>query len=613
MPLVPPLTVAVPLAMAAVLSIIGSHLPRHALNLLACGAAAATAGLEFVELLASWPHDLDHWFGNWVPLHHFAVGIVFTVDPIDGSLACVVGVLMVAALVFSWGALRDVSHIYHVLMLTFLAGMSGFAVSGDLFNIFVFFELMGVSGYALCSFRHTSTTVLQGALNFAIVNSVGAFFILMGIALIYGETGALNLAQIATYLQGHRPGGLVVVSFILIMVGLLTKAGAVPFHFWLSDAYAVAAAPVGALYAGIMSDLGYHAIAKIYSDAYAAALGPTASGAVRNMLVVVGVVTVLVGAVMCYLQADIKRQMAFLVISHGGIFLCGIGLLSAAGLAGSTMYVAADGMLKGAVFLAVGYVVVVLGASDELLLRGRGRSRRHAVAGLVIVAGGLGFAALPGFGTWLSASLIQSAADAQGYAWLPPLLALGTAVTAATILRAACRVFLGWGPDRDPVLTSSQPDEPEEGEPEEEEQERLNAWILVPAGGLLAAGYGLAFAPGLAGYALHAAGNFLNLGSYIKEVLHGAHPVAPARLPSFEPGAAEWVYGAATTAGALGLAVVGVFWQGLPEMLRRLVLRLALPPAGWLKRLHGGRVGDMVTWLTVGAVVLCAAGAASLH
>lgn len=611
MHIIPPLTVAIPLGAAAILAGTGSHIPRWLLNAVAVTTAAVTASLQFVQLFQSWTHDLDNWLGGWLPQHHFAVGILLGVDPIDGALACVVGVLTLASLLFSWRALPGVSHLFHVLMLVFLAGMSGFAISADLFDIFVFFELMSVTGYALCGFRHTSSTVVQGALNFAIVNSMGAFFILMGIALVYGRTGALNLAQIASSLQAQRPDGLIVVSFVLILVGFLTKAGAVPFHFWLSDAYAVAAAPVDALYAGIMSDLAYHAIARIYAQGFAGSLS-AAAGAVRNLLIGVGVITVLVGAVMSFMEADIKRQLAFVVVSHGGIFLCGIGLLSAAGLAGATMYVAADGMVKAAVFLAVGYLVVTLGASDELLLRGRGRARRHLAAGVVIAAGSIGLAAFPGTGTWLSASLIQQSARAIGYGWLPPILAAGTAIAASSVLRSCGRVFLGWGPGSDPLLTSNQPDEPEEGEPQEEEEHRLPGWILLPSALLLTAGYGLSFAPHIASYAIHASRNFLDLHGYIAEVLHGVYPPVPSHLAPFTPAASSWAYGIATTAGAVALAVAGLFWQRLPGA-GRAAKQFVLPPAGLLKAAHSGRVGDMATWLTVGAVALCATGAVTLR
>lgn len=603
---IPALTVALPLLGAALLAAAGSHLGRQVVNATAMTTVGATTVLQFLQLMRSWPHDLDVWFGGWTPQHHFAVGILFSVDPIDASLACVVGVLMVGAMWFSWWGMRDVSHLYYALMLSFLGGMSGFCVSGDIFNIFVFFELMSVTGYALCAFRNTSRTVVQGALNFAIVNSIGAFCILMGIAIIYGRTGALNLAEIALKLQGQRPDGLIIVSFVLILVGFLVKAGAVPFHFWLSDAYAVAAAPVGAIYAGIMSDLGYHAIATIYDHSYAAVLGGGFSSDVRAMLVGIGVVTVLLGAAMCYLQADTKRQLAFLVVSHGGIFLCGIGLLTAAGLAGSTMYVAADGMLKGALFLILGYCVSCLGASDELWLRGRGRHRRHAWAGALYLACGVGMAAFPGLGTWDSARLIVDAADSAGYAWLPPVLAVGTAVSAGAVLRAGARIFLGWGPAKDPMLTSSQPDEPHEGEADEA---KMTPRVLWPAGALALVGLGLSCAPGLIGRAVQSASTFLDLHGYVAEVLSGHHPGAPARLPVVSAGTVAWAYGAATTLGALAVAGFGLYWRRLPDRVSRAVLQPFRRPVDGLKALHSGRVGDFAAWLTVGTVALCAAGA----
>src|SRR5207247_2029244 len=143
----------------------------------------------------------------------------------------------------------------------------------DLFNIFVFFELMGAAAFALTAYRADRPGPLQGALNFAVTNSLAAFLILGGIGLLYGRTGALNLAQVGEALARRRSDGLVVVAFLLLVVGFLIKAGAVPFHFWLSDAYAVAPIPVCVLLSGAMSDLGIHAIARLYWDVFSGPLG----------------------------------------------------------------------------------------------------------------------------------------------------------------------------------------------------------------------------------------------------------------------------------------------------------------------------------------------------
>lgn len=609
MPLIPPLTVAVPLLGAAVLAATGSHLPRRWVRTAALATAAATTCLQLAQLLQSWPHPLVHWFGNWTPQHGSAVGIVFAVDPLNSALAATVGALMVAALAFSWSHVYDdAGHLFFVLMLAFLAGMSGFTVSADLFDIFVFFELMSVSGYALCSYRNGSSPVIQGSLNFAVLNSIGAFCILMGITLIYGRTGVLNLAQIGTKLAGHRPDGLVEVSFVLILVGFLIKAGAVPFHFWLSDAYAVAAAPVGALYAGIMSDLGYHAIATIYAHSYAAVLGGSVLPDVRGLFIGVGVVTAVGGAVMCFVEADTKRQLAFLVISQGGVFFCGIGLLNAAGVAGSTLYVISSGLIKGALFLTLGYVVATLGGSDELLLAGRGRHRRDLRTALLFAACGLALAAVPATGTWLSASLIMRAAGQAGYGWLPPVLAAATAVGAGTVLRAAARIFLGLGPRKDPLLTSRQSDEPDEGEPGGSDR---YPWLLVPPAVLLVAGVGLGFVPDIAGYAVQAAHAFLDRTGYAAEILHGTTPAAPATVASPPTPALAWVYGGATLVGSLIVAAGGLYWRRLPAAARAAGWRLGGPALRGMKALHSGEVGDYALWFSLGAVVLLAVAAST--
>lgn len=137
------------------------------------------------------------------------------------------------------------------LLLIFLAAMSGFCFTGDLFNLFVFFELMSTAAFALCGLKTGEPAPLQGSFNFALTNTVGAFITLTGIGLLYGATGALNMAQMGRLL-GSRHDSLVIVACLFVISGFLIKAAIVPFHFWLPDAHAVAPTPVCALFSGIM-------------------------------------------------------------------------------------------------------------------------------------------------------------------------------------------------------------------------------------------------------------------------------------------------------------------------------------------------------------------------
>jgi len=210
-------------------------------------------------------------------------------------------------------------------MLIFLAGMTGFCLTGDIFDLFVWFEVMGVAAYALTAYRPEERGSLQGALNFAITNSVGAYLSLSGIGLIYGRTGALNMAQIGVYIGRHQHDGLVAVAFLLIISGLLIKSAIVPLHFWLADAHAVAPTPVCVLFSGVMVELGLYGIARVYWSMFGQALGHRA--AISHLFLTLGVLTAVVGALFCFRERHIKRLLAFSTISHAGMFLAGIALL----------------------------------------------------------------------------------------------------------------------------------------------------------------------------------------------------------------------------------------------------------------------------------------------
>jgi len=595
-----PLVVALPLLGAAVLGAAGHFLPSRVDDLVAAAIAAAVTVLCVVLIFHSAHGTITYWFGGWHPRNGIAIGISFSVEPLGAGIAALIGALMTAALVQSIDYFEEeVPPHFFVLMLVFLASMIGFALSSDLFNMFVFFELMSTAAFGLTGYRIEHRSVLQGAINFAVVNGIGAFLLLAGIALLYGRTGALNLAQIGQVLSRHGADGLVIVAFGLIVVGLLTKAGAVPFHFWLSDAYAVAPAPVCVLFAGVMSDLGLHAVGRVYWVAFSGVLGNGHADAVRGVLIGVGLLTALVGALMAFVQAGLKRMLAFIVISHVGIFLTAIGLLTARGLAGATVYVVADGLVKGALFCAVGHLARRVGHTDELIAHGRGRSL--PLTGTVVALGALGLAILPPFGTFVAYSLVERGAGGLGYHWLPPLLVIATAVTGASVLRAAARIFLGLGPAEDDLLVAApRGEEADEGM---RAAPRRGFLLWGPAVALLVAGLGLGFAPGIAAHAVQHAERFVDRPAVARETLHGAPP-APLPHVHEQIGAAGYAYGAGSAILAVALAWIGLYRRRIPEAFRRAASATAGPAVQRLKLLHDGVVGEYVTWLTAGAAAI---------
>ena len=182
--------------------------------------------------------------------------------------------LGVAALVMCVEVIQVEDHLFDAIALVFIAAMVGFCLSGDLFDLFVFFELMSVCAYVLVGYEIRTRAPLEGSLTFAITNSIGSILLLSGIALLYGRTGALNLAQMGRALADGPADGLVVVSYALVAGGLLVKAAAVPFHFWTADAYAVAPTPVGLLLGGAFSELGLFGLARVHWTVFHDVLAP---------------------------------------------------------------------------------------------------------------------------------------------------------------------------------------------------------------------------------------------------------------------------------------------------------------------------------------------------
>lgn len=382
------LAVVVPFIVAAVLIATGSFLPRLLQDGLAiiCAAAVATMCVLFAFHASAQP--FAYWLGGWTPRHGIAIGISLSVDPLGAGMAAFAAVMVLAALIYSVRYFDAVEGLFHGLMLLFLAAMAGFCLTGDLFNLIVFFELMSAVAYALTAYRIEERGPIQGAINFAITNSIAGYAMLIGLAMLYARTGALNMAQIGAALDGHRADALVVVAMSLLFVGFLTKAAMVPLHFW----HAVAPTPVCVLFSGVMVELGVYAVARLYWVVFAGPLGPHAD-ALRAILVAGSAVSALLGAWMCFVQRHLKRLLAFSTISHVGLFVCGFALLGAKAVAGAAVWIVAHGFTKGALFMCMGILLHRFSTVDEFDLHGKGRELPFV--GALVVAGALLLAALP--------------------------------------------------------------------------------------------------------------------------------------------------------------------------------------------------------------------------
>jgi multicomponent Na+:H+ antiporter subunit D len=572
-----PLLVAVPLLGAAVLIGTGRRLPRAAAELTGLVVSGATGTLAVVLLLNSSPPMVE-WVGAWVPVGGESVGIEVIGDGPSLGMAALVSLVSLAALAYSWRYFDEPpsghAGSFPALMLIFQGAMCGFAVAGDLFNAFVFFELMSVVAYALTGYRIDEAKAVQGALTFGVLNSLGAYAMLMGIGLLYARTGELAMVKIGRGLDsaaGHGgPDPLVLASFVLVLTGLLVKAATVPLHFWLPDAHAVAPTPVCMLLSGVMVELGVYGVWRVYGTVFAGPGGIPAADLTRA-LVALGVLTAVIGSVMCWYQRHIKRLLAYSTISHTGLFLIAIGVLTPEGDDGAALYILGHAGVKAALFACAGVLLDRFGSVDEHALHGRARDLR--APGVMFAVGGLALAGLPPFGTGLGKAVSEEAVGGP----LSVVYVAASAITAGAVLRVTARVFRGLGPrpeDAD-YETSGSDEEPETSGLLSRIPDTMRTVPAVLLAGALAVG-------AVPGFGDLVARSVNEAGS------GGAHASA-AWTPH---GVLLDVVSAVLAVALAALAVTRPRWVAAPDW------------ASPLRRLQSGHVGDYVAWLLVGATLL---------
>jgi multicomponent Na+:H+ antiporter subunit D len=434
------LPVLLPLATAITTILVGRS-PRGRLLVSLVG-GAATAVSAAVLLGAVWRGGTAvHAMGDWPP----PFGIVLVADHLSSGLVLLSSGIAAIALCYSLGYLKAVESegfAYHPLFHLLLMGIHGAFLTGDVFNLFVFFEILLISSYALVAFSGEAEP-LEATLKYAVISLIGSAGFLVAVGGLYGIMGTLNMADLSVKVARLPDPGPLPLLFLLFIAVFGVKASMFPFYFWLPDAHSSAPTPISAMLSGVLIKVGAYSILRVSSVVF----GPLRQE-VQVWVLVLAAVTMVVGACGALAQSDLKRLLAYSSVGQMGYILMGIGIGTPLAITGTLLFLVNHALAKAMLFLLAGVVIEATGT--RAVDRMGGLARRMPWTAGAFLVGAMAIAGVPPLFGFLAKFLLLKAALDAGY---PLLAALGAVLAIATLwylFDAWQRIFWGEGTDRTP-------------------------------------------------------------------------------------------------------------------------------------------------------------------
>lgn len=474
---------------------------------------SSLSGVVVLAIMFMWATDqsgpLALWIGNWpIPL-----GIALVVDRLSALMLLVAGIVALSVLIFSTGQDKgEVKRetpvsIFHPTFLLLVAGISNAFLAGDLFNLFVGFEIFLFASYVLLTLGGTKARIRAGT-TYVVVNLLSSSLFLTSLAAIYAATGTVNFAHLAIRLaELPEPEQLLLQFMLLVTFGI--KAAVFPMFGWLPDSYPTAPAPVTAVFAGLLTKVGIYAIIRTQTLLFP-------DSPLSTVLMVAALLTMLIGILGALAQVEIKRMLSFTLVSHLGYMTFGISLASHAGLAATIYYTAHHITIQAALFLVTGLIERHAGTSS---LDGMGGLLKTApVLALLFFVPAMNLGGIPPLSGFLGKiGLLQAGAEYGGpLVWV---VMIGGVITSLLTLMAMAKVwsrgFWGTPPEKEVVE-----DDDEYGDDAGDDDWRKMPPLMVTATSVLIL-FSLAltvFAGPLYSYAERAAGA-LRAQEYVQVVL----------------------------------------------------------------------------------------------
>ncbi|MGB5303102.1 MAG: proton-conducting transporter membrane subunit, partial [Gemmatimonadota bacterium] len=389
-------------------------------------------------LVSVWRHGtLVLEVGSWPA----TFGITLAVDPLSAAMVAVTAVVAVPVMLYAetWLPTRLARGGFRPLAFLMLAGVSLAFVTGDLFNLYVAFEVLLVSSFGLMALGGKPEQV-RGTTSYVFINLVASAFFLGGVAALYGLTGTLNLADMSVRLAGHGSPSLVLGAAMLLLVAFGIKAAVFPLFFWLPASYHTPPVPVAALFAGLLTKVGVYALIRVFSLLLAADLA-----LIQPLLLGTAALTMIAGVLGAAAQSDIRRILSWHIISQIGYMVMGLALATPLALVGAVFYVVHHIVVKTNLFL-VGGLISRSGGDFELDRLG-GLYRSRPGLALLFLVPALSLAGLPPLsGFWAKLILLRAGLEAGQY-WIVAVAAVVGLLTLYSMTKIWAGAFWSPAPD----------------------------------------------------------------------------------------------------------------------------------------------------------------------
>ncbi len=414
----PILLIVAPLVSAPLCVLLRQKTLVWAFAFVVCLASLGMASLLLVRVLQDGviSYALGGWIAPW--------GIEYRVDVVNAFVLLLVAIIAAALVVFALPSAADEiaaeqHYLFYAAYLLCFAGLMGIAITGDAFNVFVFLEISSLSSYALIALGRDRRALIA-SYQYLIMGTLGATFIVIGIGLMYMMTGTLNMADLSERLPAMFETRTAMVAFAFLSVGLAIKAAMFPLHAWLPNAYCYAPSVVTAFLAATATKVSIYAFLRFTFTVWGAEFVFERLN-FDALLIPLSLVGIYAASLSAIYQTDVKRLLAYSSVAQIGYMMLGIGFVSVTGLTGGMVHLFNHAMMKAALFLAVGCVVLRVGSSK--LADWKGMGRRMPITMAAFVLAGLSLIGVPLTVGFVSKWYLILAALEKGW-WPIALLAL---------------------------------------------------------------------------------------------------------------------------------------------------------------------------------------------